>query len=123
MSRSKRLGICAKCKQYKIVQSHHIHGYSEEHKDDVVDYCQSCDQKAHRKAKKEGKCNLSIDAIKRLTSNSSHRRTRKQLIINETMMKYVSLVECYSYITTTGNVIVNGYFGTYSGRKLFYIDI
>ena len=54
----KQMGLCQKCGETKIVQDHHILGYNEDNKDYVVKYCNSCDQKAHLKARKEGKCNL-----------------------------------------------------------------
>jgi len=120
----KRIGICKKCGEEKMVQDHHIHGYGEEHKDVTAPYCESCDKKAHYKARKEGKCILPSDETTRLSHNSCLRRSRKtKMISSESMMPSVRLFEQIYLNVNTGNVTIGSSFAASNGKKIKYIDI
>lgn len=115
-------GICTKCGKEGFVQKHHIHGYSEEHKDDVVDYCKSCDQKAHYKARREGRCNLSSHDSRRYSLNSYKRRNTKTIhISDDLLLPGVYLSETIIYNTTTWNPTSNTCFCAYHKQKIMYI--
>jgi len=120
----KRLGICQKCGEEKIVRDHHIHGYSIENKDEVVPYCNSCDQKAHRKARREGRCILTGKETTRLSTNSCLRRSLKTKMISyETLMPNVRLFEQVRVNLNNGNVTVGSCFSAGHGKKLKYIEV
>lgn len=69
----KRMGICQKCGQYKMVHDHHYKGYDS---DEVAPYCQGCDLKAHHKAKKEGKCEIDPELYKQKQLDGRNRLRR-----------------------------------------------
>lgn len=54
---------------------HHEHGYDDLHIQDVKPYCISCHRKAHIKARKEGRCNLTPKEIENLSIKSSYKRS------------------------------------------------
>lgn len=115
----RRLGICSKCGEVKIVQDHHIYGYSKKYKDEVVPYCNSCDQKAHYKARKEGKCTLNSEERMRLSHNSVNRRTHRTKTLScETIITNILLVtECHININTEHINITSRFYGNH-GKKL-----
>ncbi len=107
-----------------MVHDHHIYGYSEKHKDDVVPYCQSCDIKAHYKARKEGRCTLNGKESNRLSTRSYQRRSyKKKQLSGKTLMPYVRLFEQIRFNINTNTININSYFGTGTSKKLKYIDI
>lgn len=118
----KQYGICTKCGEYKIVQDHHVHGYGGDHKDTVVKYCNSCDQKAHFKARKEGKCNLTHADVNKLSRNSYSRRINQHIEIScETIIPYVVLREFIVYNKNTGTPACSTQFQAAGGKKLLNI--
>jgi len=120
----KRQGICHKCGEEKMVRDHHIHGYKDEHKDEVVPYCYSCDRKAHNKARREGKCKLSSKETKRLSNNSQRRRSCKTKMLSyETLIPNVRFFEQVRIDLNTGHINVASYFHANHGKKIKYIDI
>jgi len=120
----KRQGICSKCGKETTVRDHHIKGYGEENKDEVVPYCYSCDQKAHDKARREGRCTLPSKETNRLSANSCNRRSKKNKTISyETLMPNVRLFEQVRVNLNTGHINVVSYFTAHNGKKLKYIDI
>ena len=119
----KRIGICTKCGEEKIVRDHHIRGYKEEHKDEVVPYCESCDRKAHAKARREGRCTLPSKETNRLSMNSCFRRTKKVMALSSDMLEpNISLREQLHYNIKTGNVTLYSYFIGEHGKKLKVIE-
>ncbi len=117
----KRMGICSKCKQYKMVQDHHYKGYGT---DEVAPYCQSCDQKAHNKAKREGKCKLQGKESRKLTRKSYNKRVRKLIILSsETLEPYVQLYETLTLNLNTKSIYFSSYFNGHHGKKLMFVDI
>ena len=119
-----KIGICVKCGKKRKVLSHHWHGYSEEHKDDVAFYCGKCHRKAHIKARKEGKCTLSKEERIRKSGNSCHRRTRKiKLMYSITLMRNVMIRETVSLNTNTGHPCCSTRFQASKTKKLLFIDV
>ena len=120
----KRLGICKKCGEEKMVRDHHIKGYCEENKDEVVPYCQSCDLKAHAKARREGRCVLTHKEAHIKSQASCQRRSRKtKTISSETLMPNVRLFENVQINLNTGHINVVSYFKANNGKKIKYINI
>jgi len=116
----KRIGICYKCKQEKLVRDHHYKGYDIE---ETKPYCYSCDQKAHQKAREEGRCILSTNETKRLSNNSSHKRSRKIICLsNESILPYIRLEEIITINTQTNNIFINSYFHDRPNHRLKIID-
>lgn len=117
-----KIGVCEKCGETKNVRNHHIKGYGEENKDYVVKYCNICDQKAHQKAREEGRCNLSHEEVCKLSQNSYARRTHQTINIScDTLMPYVYLRELIVYNINTGKPTCETIFQANGGRKLLYI--
>jgi len=116
----KRLGICQKCGEEKIVQDHHYKGY---YTDEVAPFCQSCDQKAHFRARKEGRCNLTKDEIRRFSTVSSYKRSIKNFILStETVEPFIQLREQLQLNLNTGHIYINSYFAGNHGKKIKFID-
>lgn len=116
-------GICTKCGKEGMVQNHHWHGYGEEHKDDVALYCQSCDQKAHNKAKKEGKCTLSSDESHKKSRSSYNRRNYiKYTLSEQTLSTNIALRERIRYNKNIDSIAYECEFTGYHGNKLYYIN-
>ncbi|MFZ3166392.1 MAG: hypothetical protein WA130_02170 [Candidatus Methanoperedens sp.] len=119
----KRIGICQKCGKETIVRDHHIIGYLGENKDIIAPYCFSCDRKAHNKAKKSGKCNLTEKETYRLSSNSSQRRYRKTFSLShKTLEPNVLLRERLSININTNTININSCFEGTAGKKLKIIE-
>jgi len=119
----KRMDICQKCGQERIVRDHHIHGYGEEYKDEVAPYCLSCDLKAHNKARKEGRCILTSKESARATKNSYRRRSRKIITLScETLLPNIQLYERLEIWTNTSEVSFNTCFRGNNGKHLKVID-
>ncbi len=120
----KRIGICQKCGEEKMVRDHHIKGYLNENKDEVVPYCLSCDWHAHHNAREEGKCILSSTETYRLSSNSSQRRYRKTFSLShKTLKPNVLLRERLSININTGNININSFFEGTGGKKLKVLEV
>lgn len=120
----KQMGICHKCGQQKIVQDHHIKGYLGDNKDHVVKYCNTCDQLAHIKARKEGRCNLSHEDVNKLSRNSYSRRVNQHMEVStETMMPYVALREFVVYNKNTGTPVCSTMFQANGGKHLLNIEV
>lgn len=107
-----------------------IHGY-----DKTIWMTKSDHQKHHNKLRKEGKCNISVTKLKKI-SIAAWRRSNKgtsyckdyekkvgRHSFFETMMPYVILREQIWYNNITGNVTVNVYFEPGHSKKLLYVDI
>jgi len=117
----RRIGICSKCGETKIVQDHHFKGYET---DEVKPYCNSCDQKAHAKAKNEGKCLLNGKESHRKSTNSSGRRSTKYInLFNITMIPFVTLRCGFIYNKNTENLSFNSGFYSNHGKDLKVYDV
>jgi hypothetical protein len=120
----RRLGICQKCGEEKMVRDHHSKGYSEEHKDDVAPYCESCDQKAHINARKEGRCILSSKETSKKSNKSCTRRScKRKALSSKTQMPYIRLLERIKFNINTDTIWINSYFEANHKKKIKYIDI
>ncbi len=118
-----KMGICSKCSEYKLVQDHHIKGYGEEHKDEVVPYCKSCDMKAHAKARREGRCNLTSEESNQLSKNSYNRRSRKTMDLSyETIGTNVRLRETLIINLNTKDIYIETHFIGSNKEKLKIIN-
>jgi len=117
----KRMGICMCCNEYKLVQDHHWHGYTDKHKDDVIPYCQSCDLLAHNKAKKNGKCNLNHNEVKKKTHASCQRRNGRTKTFSETIIKNIQIFILIRVYKSTENININSCFVGNHGKKLYYM--
>lgn len=118
----RRVGRCAKCGETKIVQDHHIRGYGDEAKDVTAPYCHSCDQKAHYKARREGRCTLDGKETRRLSRLSSTRRSCKKKTLFTTLGVNVQLIEQVVININTGSVYVWSGFSGHHEVKLKMID-
>lgn len=115
----KRRGICQKCGKETTVQDHHYKGYGKEYKDEVVPYCQSCDMKAHNKARKKGTCILNTTDRRRKTKGSYRRRSSKKFELTyETIGINMQLVEFVELNLNTGHVGIYSYFRGSNKNKL-----
>ncbi|MFZ3166340.1 MAG: hypothetical protein WA130_01910 [Candidatus Methanoperedens sp.] len=104
----KRMGICSKCGEYRLVQDHHYKGYKS---DEVKPYCLSCDWKAHNKARKEGRCKLSGWESNRLSTLSSNRRSHKTFNLSWNMLEeHIQLKERIFVNLNNGNIIFDSCF-------------
>ena len=116
----RRLGFCYKCGEYKIVRDHHAFGYET---DETVPYCVDCDRKAHNKARKEGRCNLSSEETSRKSKNSYDRRSRKwKLLSSKSLASNVQLFEELAINLNTGTVSIHSRFVGINHHKLKIID-
>lgn len=100
----KEKGICSKCGQLKPVVHHHYKGYGC---DETKLYCYSCDQKAHYKARKEGKCILSHDEAKQLSQKSSNNDRINKFLSYIRIEDNISLKITMSISTRTGTLNIN----------------
>jgi len=116
----KRIGICSKCGKEKIVQDHHYRGYDT---DNVLPYCKSCDQKAHNKAKKEGRCKLTSEESHIKSTASYARRTWKSFTLSsKTLEPNVLLFEVLQLNLNTNNIVIwSGFSGNHL-KKLKVVD-
>jgi len=118
-----RMGVCTKCGKKRLVRDHHIYGYDEEHKDEVVPYCRSCDWIAHDKARKCGKCKLTIKESQHASNNSYKHRSRKSKKISDAiMMPNIRLFEIIQTNINTGSINIQSYFCAVNGKKLKLIE-
>ena len=118
----KRKGVCQKCGKETTVRDHHLYGYDKEHKDEVAPYCASCDQKAHNKARREGRCILSGKETTRYSTNSYKRRSLKRKILSRsTLMPDVQLLEHLYINMNTGTIVIGTGFTANNRRKIKYI--
>lgn len=121
------IGICHKCGKETVVRNHHWKGYSEEHRDDVVTYCHSCDRIAHNKARREGRCALSSETINRLSILSNARRAYKNVVypmfFDYRVITNIVLREKIIFNKNTGNVYCSSYFQGGNGLKLKTFEI
>lgn len=120
----KRQGVCQKCGKETIVRDHHINGYLGENKDTVAPYCQSCDLKAHAKAKREGRCNLKPDVLYLLSIKSSNRRNkwdkrnRKTYTLSCKTLESDTVLFEHLHVYSTGKISINSYFIGNNGLQL-----
>ncbi len=115
-----RLGFCYKCGEYKEVRDHHAYGYET---DETLPYCQSCDRKAHNKARREGRCNLSGEESHKKTSNSYQRRSTKHMkLSSETVSPNIQLFQKLRINLNTGTITISSCFSGNNGNKLKVID-
>jgi hypothetical protein len=114
----RRLGTCQKCGQEKMVQDHHINGYANK-SDVVAPYCQSCDQRAHAKARREGRCMFTTEETYRLSSQSSKRRSHHhEGLIQQTLVPNIRLYVGYQYNYNNGTFsFFSGFYG-HHGYKI-----
>lgn len=125
----RRIGICQKCGKETIVQDHHIYGYGDK-SDVVAPYCRSCDRKAHNKARIEGRCVLKSKDSIRLSTNSCHRRERKNGIIlmhtedliTQTLLPNIALYVGFVYNYKSKHMSFYSQFRGYHGYKIKTID-
>jgi hypothetical protein len=89
----RKIGTCAKCGETKEVGQHHLKGYLGENINVTAPYCQSCDKKAHWKARKDGRCVLTGKETSRLSKLSYVHRNIKQRVI------YKEVIDIFSYIS------------------------
>lgn len=114
----KRMGMCWKCLEWKEVRDHHAYGYET---DETKPYCYSCDYKAHNKARRESRCNLTSDESNRESVNSYSRRSQKHLFFRETLAPNIRLYEQVAVNVNTGTITVNSDFLSGNGKKLCVI--
>ena len=88
-----RMGICYKCREYKMVRDHHYKGYNEEYLDETAPYCYSCDRKAHIRARKEGRCLLSSNETHRLSNKAHTRKYERRIDVKERRKKHRNIPE------------------------------
>ncbi len=122
------MGICTKCGEYKLVQDHHINGYEEDHINEVVPYCISCDKLAHLKARKDGRCTMDSKEIHKISTKSSKRRYNKEinkkiLLSWETLEPFICIREILNININSENIVICSYFSAMHGKKIKYIDI
>lgn len=115
-----RMGICYKCGEWKEVRNHHRWGYET---DRVVPYCRSCDRKAHNKARKEGRCNLTNIESRQKSDNSYNRRsTKHKKLLSETVAPNIQLFEKLAINLNTGMISISSCFIGHNGHKLHVIE-
>lgn len=118
-----RTGLCVKCGEKRQVRDHHINGYSESHKDEVVPYCRKCDTKAHNKARREGRCGLTHEEVDILSNRSYTRRSVKTISLSSiTVGKNIQLREILHINKNTGNIALSSYFSSGYHTKLCVIN-
>ena len=105
-----KIGTCCKCGKVGIIQDHHWKGYSEEHKDNVMPYCHSCDLRAHAKARREGQCKLPHEKVNVLSKNSYRRRNEERIEFWEVVGTNALFQECIIFNKSNGNVYVTSRF-------------
>ncbi len=116
----RRLGICSKCGIETVVQDHHYKGYDV---DDVLPYCKSCDTKAHNKARREGKCNLTGDESHKKSTASHAKRTWKSLTLSsKTLEPNTLLFEVLQLNLNTNNIVIWSGFSGNHHKKLKVIN-
>lgn len=116
----KRLGMCWKCLEHTIVRDHHVYGYDT---DETLPYCESCDRKAHNKARREGRCHLSSEDTNRKSISSYCRRSVKYKALSfETLSPNVVLFEELAMNLNTGTITVSSIFRGNNGHKLKVIN-
>ena len=119
----KRMGICQKCGKEKIVRDHHLNGYGKGYEDEVAPYCQSCDMKAHNKAKREGGCKLTHVEVKRIGHNSYGRRCSKKMMLPSAVLEpNIQLFEQIIVNINTEHINICSYFSGRNGKKLKRIN-
>ena len=106
-------GICVKCNKYKQLQNHHYKGYRTH---ETALYCSSCDKKAHLKARREGRCNLTSKETSKLSQSSLYRTQIQMIVFEETLDTNIQLREQLTYNKFTGHITYCSYFKT-SGEK------
>jgi hypothetical protein len=120
----KRLGICQKCGEEKMVRDHHSKGYSKENEDITVPYCLSCDMKAHFKARREGRCKLDTKISKKLSRNSCMRKSyKKKMLSSKTISPNIRLFEQIQININTGEINIGSHFSGNHGYKIKYIEV
>lgn len=98
-----------------MVRDHHIKGYSQAHKDEIVPYCRSCDRKAHDNARREGKCKLTHTESHRLSLRSCLRRSIKEKPFWTTIAPNIRLYEQIRINLNTGHIYIrSGFLGDHN---------
>jgi len=119
--KNKPYGYCIKCGQFRQLQNHHYKGYDT---DETALYCMSCDQKAHNKARREGRCNLTSKEVQKLSTASGCRIRIKRIYFDERITNNIYLHEHLQYNTFTGTVSWTSGFVARNGIKLpEYVEI
>lgn len=107
-----------------MVQDHHSKGYLPPFQDFVEPYCKSCDWKAHDKARKDGKCNLTHTEAQKFSIASSDKRNRvKKSLFSKTVTRNIRLKINLEYRKGTDDIKIYSGFVCTVGLKLKYIDI
>jgi hypothetical protein len=113
-------GKCVKCGEIKEVRHHHYKGYGT---DETVLYCRSCDKKAHIKAQKTGRCNLTYEERHKISGTHSHRKTQKHIVFDETIEKNMLFEEHITYFPSDGHVGYVSFFHVNNGKILYEENI
>jgi len=89
----------------------------------LVSCCKSCHGKIHTRIRKQNKCPLSVKETQRLSANSCHRRTNKNIVFYEQMIPCVRLWEMIKYNINTGNFGYSSGFGASKGKNIWNEEI
>ena len=98
------MGTCSKCGQLKTVVQHHYKGYNT---DETKPYCYSCDQKAHYKARSEGKCLLTHKEAGLLSKISSNKARAFKFLDYMRVESNISIKTVLSINTRTNTITIN----------------
>ena len=124
---------------------HHTH-YKEIHGYDKTIWLSNSEhQKLHHRLRKERKCNVSVDELRKISNKAQHRTnkgkwyergrndfknqfhkgTYQSHVFDDSMMVNVFHRESIKYNFRTGEVLINCWFGarTKKDGKILYIDI
>lgn len=110
---------CFKCGSTRFVIKHHT-SYNPEV---IVECCRSCHQKIHHKVRKEGHCKYTVQEVKRLSMNSSNKRTVHDVIFSNVIGKNVLLYEQIGYNINTGNIYISAWFTANHNKQLLQEEI
>ena len=113
-------GICVKCGKETMVQDHHYKGYGT---DETAPYCQSCDRKAHNKARREGRCKLKSDESTKLSRYSYNRRSiYTKHLSSKTRLPNIQLSELVRINLNTNSLTFASGFRGQRGYQIKTID-
>lgn len=119
-----------------MLVAHHVR-YKELHGvDEVVMIEKGEHKRLHHRLRQEGKCNVSVDTLRRISyaaRNRSeyskdgkaeyHKKSMQPIYFNETLMKNVGHQESIRYNRFTGCVTYTSLFRGYHGKELLDINI
>ena len=114
---------CEKCGSTKNLIHHH-EKYLELHgKEKIIILCHSCHKKLHNRLRKEGKCNIPVKKLKKISNKSYVKKNKEYITFTETMMTNVQLQEMITYNKKSGSINYSSSFEANNGKKLWYHDV